>query len=227
MRVQHAAFLALAVLVALFGTPHASSAQQPAPAAAPRGFVAGSLFASIERFSADRFDLLNGETAGGGLSIGAHLAPRWSLQLDLDLPKSIEHQPRTTATALPIGFPTFNLTEQVQHRAVVASLLLGFHPQTRGRVRLGYVGGLGLMYLRRVAQFDQVILISAAQLTPQVQKRTEAQTDFVSGAVVGIEAEIALTDRVSLVPQMRAYAFDVQTMGSLIVRPGFAMRFEF
>ena len=148
---------------ALFVSLALSVSVQPARAQT-RIYVAGDLFAEITQLSHTTTpDILgrasvatprDGVTVGGGGRIGAFFTPTWSLELGIDVGKTISDE-RTLEARLPIGiplnlFPRLEYQSRTSHRYSASSVLLGYHPPSRGRIQAGFRGGVSFMHTERM-----------------------------------------------------------------------------
>jgi hypothetical protein len=205
---------AIAVLAAAANPAQAQSAP------AGRTYVSASVFADIKRFSGDPAEpLLDGDTVGGGLTIGTALAPRWDVQVGLDMPRFSATSRERSVT---LGRTEFVLQSVTENRGASVTALLRFRAASRGRVQLGYLGGLTFVRLRRNVHTE------AEEGTPAgIIPRPESTVDYDAAPTIGIDARIGLGRHLSLVPGVHATVVSVLEANGLMVRPRVAIRWEF
>src|SRR5262245_20911789 len=195
-----------------------------------RVFVSGSVFGELKQPStADDFVDHDNTAIGAGVRVGAFLSERWSVELGVDFGGEtsrragfyplLEALPPGVISSLPVGIdvsifpPIYDLRET--ERLTTISVLLGYHPSTRGRVRPGFAGGLSLI--------RNVIESGNGRIIPL--DFGIAENEFVRNgpaATVAFEVAIAMNSRLSVVPEIRAHAYDATTD----YRPGVAVRWE-
>ena len=239
--------LVLALIVTLIATP--ASAQS-------RFYVGGAALADIRRFDrieidprilADLFDSSspNGIAPGGGVRMGTFVHPLWSLELAVDAGTSTTSAFRNPAEIFPARSSTLRFPVPSNSTSfLTVSTVVGFHPEARGRVRLGYLGGLTFVrgtYESNIPDFSYVPIdisfISDSPLSgalssvtfpvPRGTSRSVRRTDLATGALVGLEAVIDLRGRFALVPGVRAIVFSNQGQSVLLIRPEAGVRWNF
>ena len=97
-----------------------------------RVYVSASFLGDIKRFAGDPEEpVFDGESLGAGITVGTALAPRWDLQLGVDVPQFTTTSRERLVTLLRrIGLPVFDpatCTPELMTRALEASW------QRRGR----------------------------------------------------------------------------------------------
>jgi hypothetical protein len=233
--------LALGILLGcglVLGTAWPAFAQRGTSAREPHGFyVSATVFGDIERFSQDSTDLMNGQTGGLGIGIGTFVTPRWSLEFEAAMPRFIDQGLRVQ-TFQPLSGGINYVQEartQTRHRTDTGTVLLGFHPSRRGRVRMAYCAGVVFVRLRLETMQD----VTVSEVTGiRTGHSSLARTDLILAPVFQLEASVRLTRRLALVPHFRASAFDVDTfyggvVGSLtgpgvfLFRPGTSLRISY
>lgn len=226
------------------------------PASAqPAGYITGSGFTDIKRFSSTgeigylggEDSSLDGTGAGGGLRIGTFLHPRLSLELAVDAGTRTQVEfPSPYATILAI-YPLVRFPKlTASTRFLTVSTLVGFHPPAHGRVRFGYLAGFS--FVRSTYKSDYLVRILPATATlssisfatanvvapviypppiPSVSALT--QTDNTNGAILGFEAAVDLTTHLAVVPEIRALTFARANGGPgvFLLRPGVGVRWSF
>ncbi len=226
-------FVCVALSVAL-SLDRAASAQT-------RIYVSGDLFAEITRLSRttvtpDEIGLsitgpVDGVTAGGGGRVGAFFSPEWSLELGVDLARTISDA-RTLTVRLPAGrmfaFPPPQYQSRTSTRFSATSVLAGYHPPARGHVRAGFRGGISLMHTERTSTNASLssIFTSIGPIpvpVPRISVATTEVTTIGNGltATLAAEAAIEASRHFAVVPEMRVHAGG---LGGFVLRPGVAAR---
>jgi hypothetical protein len=219
---------------------------QPARAQT-RVYVTGGVFAEIMRSSRTitpdtlgvivDTSLSDDVTLGGGGRIGAFFSPAWSLELGLDVGKTTR-QERTQSIRAPIGLTIGTLPYQSRssHRISASSVLLGYHPPSRGRIQAGFRGGVSFTHSERSYTYPTVATVFPTVVptvpgvlpvlpAPRISVEAE-QTRFISNgltATLAAEAAIGVSDHFAIVPEMRAHAGGI---GGILLRPGVAARWR-
>jgi len=201
-------------------------------------FVEGAAFASIERRArtdspagSSAIAGVDGTAAGGGASVGAWLTPHISVRLEMAFPAGLESSvDENIGLPIPVTFPRglippLTITTEHFERTRTFAALLAYHTERRHRVQLGYVGGAAFL----VREMRQTVSSSFPGLIPIVIPPEisfpsvgfdSTFTNYGVTVEVGLDADIALSSRFSVVPQMRMLAFG----GGLTLRPGAAFR---
>jgi hypothetical protein len=190
----------------------AASAHAQTQVAEPRGYVAIKGGLNVERAEDD----VHGTTAGGGAIAGFTFAEPWAIEAEFWLPGAIRTNPeggRHRDTLFGVGF-----------RRTIGS----------GRIRPHFV--VGASVARTEDQFTTCIANRATALSPAPQQMLVScnepdvverrQERFVGTSLVpmaGVGVEIALTERVRLIPDVRVQV----SITSVIVRPAIAVAFVF
>lgn len=200
-----------------------AAATAPAAAQTPiveRAYATVGLFGEIKRFSGDPTEgTLDGQVAGGAVAIGTIIGSRWDLQLGLDLSGfSRTERPR----AITLRRETITLTSIAENQALSVATLLRFRASPHGRVRLGYLGGLTFVRLRRKFHTR-----APAGTPPALIPRPDQRVDYSAAPTMGIDARIALTEHLSLVPGVHACVFRFSDESGLLVRPRIGVRWAF
>ena len=220
---------------------------QPARAQT-RVYVSGDLFAEMPKFSrlvvspddfgsSDSTVPPDSVSVGGGGRVGAFLSPEWSLELGVDLGRTISHTRTTTIRGLaglsPAPVPQ-QFTSGTSNRYSATSVLLGYHPPAAGRVHAGFRGGLSFMH--RVGTFVNATVSTTTSFTtvspsfPPLPVTTLIVTASeyssignVITATVGAEAAVDVSDHFAIVPEVRVHAGGI---GAILVRPGVSARWR-
>jgi hypothetical protein len=226
-----------------------------AAAAQDTGYVNAGGFADMKRFGStngpyhystpDQKLSLDGTGAGGSVRVGTFLIRQLSLELSIDVGSS-------TKGDLPnpyrlLAFPQPVPTRQLKARTAFAavSTVVGFHPESHGRVRLGYLGGLSFVRGTYKSDYPNYGVpvplltvgspISAGSVPvpiafpPIVTIATLTQRDNKLGVVLGFEAAMDMTKHLAVVPDIRALTFSAPNAGPrvFLIRPGVSVRWSF
>jgi len=211
-----------------------------AASAQTRIYVSGDLFAEITRMSRttvtpDESGLsitgpVDGVTAGGGGRVGAFFSPEWSLELGVDLARTISDA-RTLTVRLPAGlffpFPPPQYQSRTSTRFSATSVLAGYHPPARGRIHTGFRGGISLMHTERVSTTANIssVFTSLGRVpaVPRISVLTTEATTIGNGltATLAAEAAIEASRHFAVVPELRVHAGG---LGGFVLRPGVAAR---
>jgi hypothetical protein len=221
-----------------------AAAMRSGPAyAQARVYVSGDVFAEVMQLSrtkvtpplddstADALAAPDGVTLGGGARVGAFLSPVWSLELGVDTGRALREE-RSLSIRSPIGLlippATLRYQSRTSQQYLATSILVGYHPVSRGRLRPGFRGGISFMRSERT-----FTVASASTLTftptvpgggiviPTVTLLTNDYTVVSYGltATVAAETAIELSRRFAVVPEIRALAGG---LGGIVLRPGAA-----
>lgn len=190
--------------------------------AADRGtsYVGGTLIGDIKRFSGDISDpLFDGQTIGGGVVVGTALHRRLDLQFGVDVP-------RFTATSrdrlVTFQRNTITLQSITANQTLSFTTLVRVRGASRGRVQLGYLGGLSIVRFRRDNHTE------APENTPSALiPKPDGTVDYAAGPTVGIDARIELSSHLSLVPGLYASVFSLADTNGVVIRPRVSMRWMF
>lgn len=184
------------------------------------GYVTGGAFVGVKRFSGDPAEAtLDGTTTGGTLAVGTSIGPRWDLQVGLDVTGFSRTQRSRDIT---FQRRTITLTSVTENQALSVATLLRFRSAAHGRVRLGYLGGLSFVRLHRRFRTD------APDGTPAgLIPRSEARVDYSAAPTVGIDARIAMTEHLAVIPGIHACVFRFADESGLVVRPRIGIRWAF
>lgn len=206
-------------------------------------FVEGTAFAGIERRNTVRSASLDsgfsqdmsGIVAGGSVGVGVGLTPHVSVRFEVGWPAALE---KTTELASPIPavgirlpYPDYRFASEVSDRPRTFSPLITWHTARRHGIQLGFIGGAAFVARTRRVRDETVyplfapeVLATAAGLTLVAPYRTDSTTtQFSVSAQAGLDADIALGSRVSVVPQIRLIGLE----DGLSIRPGVGVRVHF
>lgn len=205
---------------------------------APRIFFDGAAFISFERTSQLRYPAplpgrlgdfdANGTVGGGGFAVGTFLAPRVSLRLEAAFPRSVDSSYSTSSGVVFVNdssrlvdgtqFLSNRVEDKVSRRG--AAVLAGYHTERRSRVRLGFLAGVAFLWERQRSVMEQTLPVLVPLIPVRTQRFEVTTTSYRPAVAVGLDADLALGRRVSVVPQMRVQAVS----GTLSLRPGIAVR---
>ena len=212
------ALLVLAATAALLSISATTVAAQTT--IAESAYVTAGTFLGVKRFSGDPTEgVLDGEATGGALAVGTSIGSRWDLQVGLDVTGFSR-----TRRARDITFQrdTITLTSVVENQVLSVATLLRFRSSPHGRVRLGYLGGLSFVRLHRRFHTD------APDGTPAgLIPRPDSRVDYSAAPTVGLDARIAVTEHLSLIPGVHACVFRFADESGLLVRPRIGVRWAF
>ena len=199
------------------------AAASPVDAQAPiseSAYVTAGTFVGIKRFSGDpTAATLDGTATGGTIAVGTSIGSRWDLQVGLDLTGfSRTLRPRDVT----FQRQTITLTSVAENQVLSVATLLRFRSAPHGRVRLGYLGGLSFVRLHRRFHTD------APDGTPAgLIPRPDERVDFSAAPTVGLDARIAVTEHLSVIPGIHTCVFRFTDESGLLVRPRVGVRWAF
>ena len=220
---------------------------QAATARAQTGaYVSGAVFADLRRGSGQTSPdstTLDATTAGGGVRVGGFLAARWSLELGVDAGGTTDATASISPAGLTppsLGSPTGGLLgtapsivtlifdQHIQTRVTATSILLGYHPPVRGRLRAGFKGGIGFVRTGSTVTSTIGYMVTDPRLAPIVllpapTTTTTSSVHLDMAATFAAELAIALSAHAAIVPEMSVLGFGDQ----FILRPGAAVRWTF
>ena len=195
---------AIAMGVACSAVAQSAASQHP--------YVSVSAIADVKRFSGDpATNVLDGQTAGIAAAFGSSLGARWDLEVGVDAPRdSTNSRPRVVTVRREV----ITLQSRTRNRALSFDALIRFRARQRGRLQMGYLGGLSFLRLQR--QFDTV----APADTPEalVPRPTELLS-YGAAPTIGVDAHLALTDHLLVVPAIRVSAFNFDGVSGVLLRP--------
>lgn len=203
---------------ALLAGVHTVEAQ--ATTIAETAYVTGGTFVGVKRFSGDPTEsTLDGSAAGVALALGTSIGTRWDLQVGLDLGGfSQTERPRDVT----FQRDTITLTSIAENQVLSVATLLRFRSAAHGRVRVGYLGGLSFVRLHRRFHTE------APEGTPSgLIPRPAERVDYSAAPTVGLDARIAVTEHLSVIPGIHACVFRFADDSGLLVRPRVGVRWAF
>ena len=221
------------------------------------GYVAGAAFADIRQFGgpANRTSPFGDEFSqdatgvGGSIRIGTWVHPRWTLEAGADVTSRTSQT--ATGPVIAIYPPVPPLELKTSTRFVSVSTMVGFHSPAGRRVRFGYLAGFSFMrttYTTEVsgiglpafvfeqlglpyAEFSLGSANSPIRLPSLTLPSSALKSTRNSGALtLGFEAAINVTERIAVVPEIRATTFSTSpagTDGVFLIRPGVGVRWGF
>ncbi len=169
----------------------------------PRWFVTGSVMASHDQpvyVFEDRdtnvepaWDL----AAGGG--VGWFVAERWSLQVEVTMPRRGHSEVVISPPPGPPSWITYWSRWESRRSHLTAAALLGVHFNRRGRVRPSVLVGGVLARLRAEETYQELFTAGSSWRTVYQMESFATHP----GVVVGLDVETRLTPRAGLVAQAR------------------------
>jgi hypothetical protein len=154
-----------------------------------------------------------------GVSIGARISERWSVQVEAELPTG-----DATRRSESTPYPGASFWQETRYRTPTVAVLFGIRPRPGGRVDVGFQFGPGHGWKQSTTRWG----FSDAR-----GQTTTGQTDDAQSGIalsLGVEVAIRLTSRVSVVPQLRVHdvlaGFPLDG-GWSIVRPAVGVRVRF
>jgi hypothetical protein len=185
-------------------------------------FIDGAVFgSSFWRSQTELADVtppnvdLNGTVIGGGVAVGAWLTPRISARLELAFPADLSRASEISRSA-PQGVIITSRSEASQ-RERTAAALLAYHTVRRHGIQLGYVAGVSFLFLTEQDTYSTTA--SPPMTYTYALPENFTRNSYGTTAEVGIDADIILGGRFSIVPQVRL-------VGDVSVRPGIALRIQ-
>jgi hypothetical protein len=228
------------LLASLIVMAHAAAARAQSTV-----YLGGDLFLDMQRGSgatAPREARVDTNGGGGGVRVGTFLASRWSLEIGVDASAaadsvlSLGPDDRSSVTAFGDGLSSVvssspvlvTFDERLRTQVTATSVLLGYHPPARGRVRAGFKGGIGLLRSSSTLTSTTTYTITDPRLAPLLTVPTPISTTsssifFSTVATMAAEAAFAITSHAEVVPEVRAFGSD----GRLFIRPGVEVRWLF
>jgi hypothetical protein len=202
-------------------------------------FLEGTIFAGLERRAHTDVSTpttsggdLGGVVPGGAASVGTWLTPRVSVRLEVSLPSTLRETQQSSVTvaaqssgAQGVTIIPVPVTEQLMRSEQTRwfSTLVGFHTTRRHGIQVGYLGGAAFGFQQqRLRTAVTIPPLPAGTVLSTLRVSDSSTTTYGVTAEVGLDADISLARRLSIVPQVRALGFD----GGLSVRPGVAVRLE-
>ena len=204
-----------AAVIIVAARPAAAQTQQPESM-----YVTVSALADIKHFSGDpATNVLDGNAFGGSVAFGTSLSARWDLEAGVDASGFTDvSKPRTVT----IRRSVITLQSRTRNRATSFAALVRYHAAPRGRLQIGYLGGL--LFLRLERQFDtEAPADTPASLIPKAL----ALVDYGAAPVVGVDARITVAAHVAIVPALQASAFQFHDVGGVLLRPRIGVRWTF
>jgi len=201
----------------LFIATNTAEAQTPIVESA---YVTGGTFVGVKRFSGDPTEgILDGTVTGVAVAIGTSIGTRWDLQVGLDVGGFSETgRPRDVTFQREM----ITLNSIAENQVLSVATLLRFRSAVHGRVRLGYLGGLSFVRLHRRFHTE------APEGTPAgLIPRPDERVDYSAAPTVGLDARIAITEHLSVVPGIQACVFRFADESGLLVRPRVSVRWGF
>jgi hypothetical protein len=244
--------LAIAVIV-LF--PSSLSAQPQTSRVYAAGVLFGDVreFGDVNQGGAFGFGDLGSSDAtsiGGSFRAGTWLHPRWTLELGLDIATRTTTE-RESDVIIAIFPPPPLLNFKASSDFTTVTTMVGFHQPVSGRIQLGYRAGFAFVrststldvrvpgFPRILAQAgtlygiapDGTLILSNSANSSSVsnvdlQAPAVSQTTNSGAVALGIEAAIALTPHLAVVPELRAMVV-TSPSDVFLIRPAVGVRWNF
>lgn len=191
-----------------------------APAAAQRVYVETGVLADVKRFSGDaENNLLDGKALGLALTLGTRLTNRWDLELGVDTPLgTTEFEPRT----LRVGRSSIAVESRTRNRILAVSALVRLRSAPHRHLQFGYLAGLSVARLWR--EFDTV---APDNTPPSLIPRDVETLDYAMAPRLGVDADVAMTKHLSVVPALHVSVFDFRDVNVVTLRPKIGVRWTF
>jgi hypothetical protein len=173
-------------------------------------FIDGTFFGNLEWRSPDANPLAT--VVGGGVAAGAWLNPRVTVRFELSL--QADHVARGETVETTPTTTYVDRSELLRHERT-AAVLMAYHTARHKHVQLAYVGGVAFLFLTQ--QRTDSITVSPPSTT---YMRSETETWYGPAVVTGLDGDVALGQRLSMVPHLRLTAAG----GLVSVRPAVALR---
>jgi hypothetical protein len=184
-----------------------------------RLYVTVSGLVDVKRFSVDGgSSVLDGTTGGLSVAGGVRLAPRWDVELNLDLPASTTD---SEFRGLAIGRTMVQLELKTRNRALTTAALVRFRGAQHGRLQLGYIAGLSII------RFERRFEVTAPGVPASLIPRSRDAVDYRAAPTIGVDVELTLTRHLSIVPGFHASVFSLQETSALLLRPRGGVRWTF
>lgn len=128
-------------------------------------------------------------------------------------------------------FPMFILagtleSRRLQEIIIIASAHLAalarFRGVARGRLQVGYLGGLSIVRFRRDSHTEAPEGVPSA-LIP----KPDGTVGYAAGPTVGLDVRVAVSRRLSVTPGMHATVFRLSEVSGIILRPRVSLRWTF
>jgi hypothetical protein len=177
----------------------------------------------------------SGTVAGGSVGIGHYLKPFLSLRAEVVVGGTLHGRSESRSPSITGGIlnpapgtVVFESVETISStdselRLADVHFMLGFHRAPTRRIRLSYLAGATVRQ-ERTHNLTTTTTPGFPPFIASSEDRTSVTTTtYRTGLVVGIDAEVALTSRVAVVPHVRAVA----PSGSVGLRTGVHLRLSF
>lgn len=168
----------------------------------PRRFLTGSILAGQDR--PVRFEDYHTWKEGAwdivaGIGMGAFLTERWSLGVEVEVPRRGQAEVAVGSPQLPPGRILYWNRHEVRRRHVTAAGLLGFHPRRSARVHATILLGATVAHL--LAQETYQELFNAGAPWRTIDKGSASSTHI--GLITGLDVDTRLTHALAIVAQAR------------------------
>jgi hypothetical protein len=189
--------------------------------ATDRFYVAVGGLADVKRFSTSGgSNTLDGTAAGISVAGGVRFTPRWDLELNVDIPGYTTHSDSRNFGSGRLVFP---IELRTKNRPLTTSALVRFRGSPHGRLQLGYLAGVSIV------RFDTKVDVVAPPnvLATVILPSMFGRVDYAAAPVIGLDAEITLTEHLAVVPGFHASVFSAQDTTAVLLRPRAGVRWTF
>jgi hypothetical protein len=206
-------------------------------AAAQSAYVGGAVLSDITRASGTTdFQQGNGETIGGALRVGSTLGQRWGVELEFVRSGETEWRPDVTilaevARAFPdiardpslLIYPTPEIN--IESRMSTLTTSLWWRQRVTDRFNLVYLGGIAFARTESETEvgYPQIAVPPGRGQTLPTRFYEQKSVAYDTGASVGIDGDIEMTDHLRLVPGVRM----LTVASRWIVRPSVGLNWRF
>lgn len=245
---------ALAMSCGILSTSYAS-AQPPASSVYVAGALFGDIreFGDVNQEGSFGLGDLGSRDAagiGGSFRVGTWLHPRWTLELGLDIATRTTIE-RESDVVIAIYPPPPPISFKASSDFTTVSTMVGFHQPVSGRIQMGYLGGFAFVRSTstldmRVPGFPRVLAAtgtlyaipnasnvaslafsgSSSSGNLDLQAPAISQTTNSGALILGVEAAISLTQRLAIVPELRALVI-TRPSDAFLIRPAVGARWNF
>jgi hypothetical protein len=202
----------VAILLISAGPAFAQSASRY-----PAGFVEGAVLADLDQV------FIAPATVGGGAGAGVSFSPRFSMRFEVAVPN---WHTRTDDYRSRAGNNIHAGSVREDRRIRSYSILFSRDVKVGERLQLSFLGGFGVIdnEERQSLSFD-VLALNGTKVGHQ---ESGFQTSRSLAAVtVGVDAAIAVTKQLAVVPRLRLLGQPAGDAHSSNVQPGVAFRWRF
>jgi hypothetical protein len=210
-------------------------------AAAQSAYVGGAVLADITRASGTSGITDgrpgNGETIGAALRVGSPLGQRWGVELEFVRSGETEWRPDVTILAgISGGFADFIARDpslliyptpeiNVESRLSTLTTSVWWRQRVSDRFNLVYLGGVAFARTESETEvgYQQIALPGRGGMTLPTRFYEQESVSYDTGASVGLDGDIEMTEHLRLVPGVRM----LTVASRWIVRPSVGLNWRF